>query len=128
MCPFASCRLMSRLFTPEIAAFYEKFYAGAALPCAVLRFVHTVPSTPPAALLHPFNFCHKPCPGTRGCGRDCLPCTFLLCAEKGIKLVKGDIVTALEGADGKVLGVTGCRAGGCRGAARHMHPLCRLHE
>jgi hypothetical protein len=40
---------MSRLFTPELAAFYEGFYA-----------------------------------------------------EKGIKIVKGDVVSSLEGADGKV--------------------------
>lgn len=46
---FPEDRMMSRLFTPEIAAFYESFYA-----------------------------------------------------EKGIKILKGDTVTALEGADGKV--------------------------
>ncbi|KAL4433983.1 hypothetical protein ABPG75_000424 [Micractinium tetrahymenae] len=46
---FPEDRLMSRLFTPEIAAFYESFYA-----------------------------------------------------EKGIKLLKGDIVTAVEGEGGKV--------------------------
>ncbi|PSC73208.1 monodehydroascorbate reductase [Micractinium conductrix] len=46
---FPEDRMMSRLFTPEIAAFYEMFYA-----------------------------------------------------DKGIKLIKGDVVTALEGTDGKV--------------------------
>ncbi|PRW59212.1 monodehydroascorbate reductase [Chlorella sorokiniana] len=46
---FPEDRFMARLFTPDIAAFYEQFYAG-----------------------------------------------------KGIKIVKGDVVSSLEGADGKV--------------------------
>lgn len=33
------CRLMSRLFTPEIAAFYESFYAGKAVSTLAVRAV-----------------------------------------------------------------------------------------
>ena len=56
-----ACSIMSRLFTPELAAFYEGFYA-----------------------------------------------------EKGIKIVKGDVVSALEGADGKVGRGQAAGSGCCR--------------
>ncbi len=58
------CRLMSRLFTPEIAAFYESFYAGKAVSILAVR---AVPAKPSVLLMcrslcstAAYQLCHAP--------------------------------------------------------------------
>lgn len=82
-------RVMSRLFTPQLAAFYEDFYKGEP---EASRWACIPPASALALLLSP-------------CSRPTCPPIYPSPSPtgKGIKILKGDVVTSLEGgADGHV--------------------------